>query len=285
MVYPGSGIANSTGTAWGTSYSTSGSGTVVALTTSPVLTTPSLGVATATSVQQAANNGGGFLGKPVSGANDYSFFVNSSNEWELRQAVGGVFSSTFKWGVSNYYAEGAEDLGITTKGWGALWLKGSTSGEAKLVAPSTSGATNTLPAFTSTIGGRVASYDATALIAPASNQLLASAAQGFYRLSVFMICTRAAAISSTMGENTQVTYTPVGGTGGITHYIDMMPIAAVGLSSAGYASPIADVILQGSIVLYVASTAVVTYNNGYTSTGTGTTAMRYNVSVRLERID
>jgi hypothetical protein len=35
MVYPGAGIANSTGTAWGTSYTTTGSGTVVALATNP----------------------------------------------------------------------------------------------------------------------------------------------------------------------------------------------------------------------------------------------------------
>ena len=41
--YPGAGIANSTGTAWGTSYSTTGSGTVVALATSPTFVTPVLG--------------------------------------------------------------------------------------------------------------------------------------------------------------------------------------------------------------------------------------------------
>lgn len=46
MVYPGAGIANSTGTAWGTSYSTTGSGTVVALATSPSFTTPILGTPT-----------------------------------------------------------------------------------------------------------------------------------------------------------------------------------------------------------------------------------------------
>jgi hypothetical protein len=40
QVYPSAGIANSTGSAWGTSYTTSGSGTVVALATSPTLTTP-----------------------------------------------------------------------------------------------------------------------------------------------------------------------------------------------------------------------------------------------------
>jgi hypothetical protein len=43
MTYPGAGIANSTGSAWGTSYSTTGSGTVLALATSPTLVTPALG--------------------------------------------------------------------------------------------------------------------------------------------------------------------------------------------------------------------------------------------------
>lgn len=54
MTYPGSGIPNSTGTAWGTSYSTTGSGTVVALATSPSFTTPTLGVASATSINKVA---------------------------------------------------------------------------------------------------------------------------------------------------------------------------------------------------------------------------------------
>jgi hypothetical protein len=42
MVYPGSGIPNSTGTAWGTSYSTSGTGTVVALATGASLSNPTI---------------------------------------------------------------------------------------------------------------------------------------------------------------------------------------------------------------------------------------------------
>ena len=50
MVYPGAGIPNSTGSAWGTPYTTSGSGTVLALNNSPSFTTPVLGVATATTV-------------------------------------------------------------------------------------------------------------------------------------------------------------------------------------------------------------------------------------------
>lgn len=47
MVYPGAGIAVSTGSAWDTSYTTSGSGTVVALTNSPTFTTPALGTPSA----------------------------------------------------------------------------------------------------------------------------------------------------------------------------------------------------------------------------------------------
>lgn len=43
QVYPGAGIANSTGSAWGTSYTTTGTGTVVALATSPTFVTPALG--------------------------------------------------------------------------------------------------------------------------------------------------------------------------------------------------------------------------------------------------
>ena len=42
MVYPGAGIPNSTGTSWGTSYTTTGTGTVVALQNSPSLTSPTI---------------------------------------------------------------------------------------------------------------------------------------------------------------------------------------------------------------------------------------------------
>jgi len=42
MVYPGAGIPNSTGSAWGTSYTTTGSGTVVALQTGASLSNPTI---------------------------------------------------------------------------------------------------------------------------------------------------------------------------------------------------------------------------------------------------
>lgn len=45
--YPGAGVPNSTGSAWGTSYTTSGSGTVLCLTTSCTMVTPALGTPSA----------------------------------------------------------------------------------------------------------------------------------------------------------------------------------------------------------------------------------------------
>jgi hypothetical protein len=53
MVYPGAGIPNSTGSAWGTSYTTTGTGTVVALATSPAFTTPNLGTPSAATLTNA----------------------------------------------------------------------------------------------------------------------------------------------------------------------------------------------------------------------------------------
>ena len=53
QVYPGAGIANSTGTAWDTSYSTTGTGTVVALATSPAFVTPVLGTPTSATLTNA----------------------------------------------------------------------------------------------------------------------------------------------------------------------------------------------------------------------------------------
>jgi hypothetical protein len=68
QTYPGAGIANSTGSAWGTSYSTTGSGTVVALATSPSFTTPVLGTPTSGNLSNCTADGTnsvGFLNIPI----------------------------------------------------------------------------------------------------------------------------------------------------------------------------------------------------------------------------
>ena len=66
--YPGAGIANSTGSAWGTSYTTTGSGTVVALATSPSFTTPVLGTPTSGTLSNCTvdgTNSVGYLNIPI----------------------------------------------------------------------------------------------------------------------------------------------------------------------------------------------------------------------------
>lgn len=55
FTWPGAGIPNSTGSSWGTSYTTSGSGTTVALTTSPTFTTPVLGTPSSGNLSNCTN--------------------------------------------------------------------------------------------------------------------------------------------------------------------------------------------------------------------------------------
>ena len=77
QVYPGAGIANSTGTAWGTSYTTSGTGTVAVLATTPTITTPVLTNPTITAYLETA---------PA--------IVNSSTTQTIALASGTVLSYT-----------------------------------------------------------------------------------------------------------------------------------------------------------------------------------------------
>ena len=68
QTYPGAGIANSTGSAWGTSYTTTGSGSVIALATSPSFTTPILGTPTSGTLSNCTVDGTdavGFRNIPV----------------------------------------------------------------------------------------------------------------------------------------------------------------------------------------------------------------------------
>lgn len=62
QAYPGAGIANSTGSAWGTSYTTTGSGTVVALATSPTLVTPVLGTPSSGTLSSCTVDGTNLVG-------------------------------------------------------------------------------------------------------------------------------------------------------------------------------------------------------------------------------
>ena len=150
QVYPGAGIANSTGTAWGTSYTTTGTGTVVALATNAALTSPSAN-------QINDTNGAQILGlSPTTSAVDYLVVKNGI----------GV-------GVPlHVYADGASantGLHIQPKGSGLVTISDGTdfnkgirfrssssaaSAITLLDAVSTAGRVVTLPDATTTLVGR-----------------------------------------------------------------------------------------------------------------------------------
>lgn len=87
MIYPGAGIANSTGSAWGTSYSTTGTGTVVALQTSPLLITPTLSGA-------VVDNAAPYLtfanGSAVTVAAGRMWYDGSTGAWNLGMGGGNI---------------------------------------------------------------------------------------------------------------------------------------------------------------------------------------------------
>lgn len=110
MVYPGAGIANSTGSAWTTSYTTSGSGTVLALTTSPTFVTPALGTpasgvgtnltgipegalsTTDITTNNATTSKHGFLKKLD---NDSTHFMDGTGAWAVPSGTGGSGSTAW----------------------------------------------------------------------------------------------------------------------------------------------------------------------------------------------
>jgi hypothetical protein len=111
MTYPGSGIANSTGSAWGTSYTTSGSGTVVALATSPSFTTPTLGVASATTVNKVtltAPATGSTLtiadGKTLTASNTLTFTGTDASSVAFGAGGTVVYTSGFGTNVATFLA-------------------------------------------------------------------------------------------------------------------------------------------------------------------------------------
>jgi hypothetical protein len=102
MVYPGAGIPNSTGSAWGTSYSTTGSGTVVALATSPTFVTPILGTpqsgdfSTGTFTWPTIGTVTANAGISINSPNVYATTYNStiSDSLTVPNTVGGITAGT-----------------------------------------------------------------------------------------------------------------------------------------------------------------------------------------------
>jgi len=102
QVYPGAGIANSTGSAWGTSYTTTGTGTVLALATSPTFVTPVLGTpssGTLSSCTVDGTNAVGFRSIPPVGTKTSSYTLTTADVGKYVQvSTGGsivIPNSTF----------------------------------------------------------------------------------------------------------------------------------------------------------------------------------------------
>jgi hypothetical protein len=136
QTYPGAGVPNSTGSAWGTSYTTSGTGTVIALATGATLTTPTgTGIketSTAISASAIDLSAGNYFTKTISGTTTFTVSnVASSgtvNSFILQLTNGG--SATVNWftGVKwaggtapTLTASGYDDLGFFTINGGTTW--------------------------------------------------------------------------------------------------------------------------------------------------------------------
>ena len=133
MVYPAAGIPNSTGTAWTTSYSTTGSGSVVALATSPVFVTPTLGVATATSLAATTITENGYANV------NQSDIGTRANQIPLNQYLG-----TMAWQDAKAVRLGGDALINTlTVGLGSGSVATNTAVGASALNANTSGSNNT----------------------------------------------------------------------------------------------------------------------------------------------
>ena len=118
MVYPGAGIPNSTGTAWGTSYSTTGSGTVVALATAATLNNPTISNYQAYTASSAPSYAAGLVWYDSATAS-LAYYNNTTNNvvhigQEIQQQVRNSTGSTITKGQIVYISGATGQIGNIT---------------------------------------------------------------------------------------------------------------------------------------------------------------------------
>tara|TARA_R110000868_G_scaffold95601_3_gene262814 strand:+ start:1603 stop:3870 length:2268 start_codon:yes stop_codon:yes gene_type:complete len=136
MTYPGAGIANSTGSAWGTSYTTTGTGTVVALATSPALTTPTLSGATVGNAAPYLNFNDGASTTLAAGR---MWYDGTTGAWNLGMGGGNITQQVGE----ELFVYGKASTAITDSPLQIIYQTGTVGASGAITfAPTVSGITN-----------------------------------------------------------------------------------------------------------------------------------------------
>ena len=153
MVYPGAGIPNSTGSAWGTSYSTTGSGTVVALATSPTFVTPVLGTPSSGTLTSCTGLpvGTGISGLGTGVATALAVAVGSAGAFVINGGALGTPSS----GVATNLTGTASGLSIGGNAATATTATTATNATNTAITDDTTTATAVYPTWVTTTTGNL----------------------------------------------------------------------------------------------------------------------------------
>lgn len=246
MVYPGAGIPNSTGTAWGTSYTTSGTGTVVALATSAALTTPAITGGTINNATIGATTPTTAVFTSLT-VNDNSTFGSSNTD--TINFVGRV-NSDFDPATDNTY-----DLGRTGHEWRNLYLTG-TGNIDSLIADTADINGGTIDA--TTIGATTPSSGAFTTVTASTAIGIASGGTGQ--------TTAAAAITALTGTQTSGQYLRSNGTNAVLAAIQAGDVPTLNQNTTGSAGSVANALTAGTGISFSSGTtyngsAAITINN------------------------
>lgn len=189
MVYPGVGIPNSTGTAWGTSYTTTGSGTVLALATSPSFTTPILGTPTSGNFSTGTFTWPTFNQNTTGTASNVTGTVailnGGTGQTTKTTAYDALSPTTTKGDIEVNNGTNNVRLGIGTNNWvltadstQATGVKWAAVAGTVTVSNDTATATNVYPLFSAATSGSITTVytsNANYLYKPSTGELTAPA--------------------------------------------------------------------------------------------------------------